>query len=290
MPRTRWGFGVAATIEPVVIRAAAEMAESLGYHSFWVNDTPGGDGLAALAEAATDTAIVKLGIGVIPLSRRSPTDIVARISALNGAQAHGGQAGDVIESQGEPVRITGVNLPLDRLLLGVGSGEGGAGALERVREGVAALRAHLDVPIIISALGPRMSGLAGEIADGVLFNWLTPEYAARSVRWVQDGARRAGRDLPRTYAYVRVSLGEEARARFTREANRYGAVPAYASHFRRMGVAPLGTGIVASEAREVRARLAAWDGVLDEVVVRAITAGDSLEETLALVQAGAPLP
>lgn len=270
MTESRRGFGVAAAISPEVIRTAAQLAESLGYHSFWVNDTPQGDGLEALAGAASVTSTIKLGVGVIPLSRRPADQIVAQLRTMDGSR--GGAA----------------RLPLDRLWLGVGSGAGGAGAMKRVRDGLETLNAEANTSVFLSALGPRMSRLCGEAADGVLFNWLTPEFALTANDWVRDGARKAERDVPILASYVRVSLGDAGAARFEQEAGRYGSIPQYADHFKRMGVAPVETGICASTAEDIQRGLERWDGVLDEVVVRSITPSDTLEETLALVRAAAP--
>ena len=36
-----------------------------------------------------------------------------------------------------------------------------------------------------------MCHLAGEVADGVLLNWLTPEHVVRSAEWVRAGAQAA---------------------------------------------------------------------------------------------------
>lgn len=271
MAESRRGFGVAAAISPDVIRAAAQLAESLGYHSFWVNDTPQGDGLDALAEAAMVTTTIKLGVGVIPLSRRPADQIVRQLRTLDGSR--GGVA----------------RLPVDRLWLGVGSGAGGAGAMQRVLDGLETLNREANTTVFISALGPRMSRLAGQLADGVLFNWLTPEFAREANEWVREGARTAGRPVPILASYVRVCLGEEGAARFAQEAGRYGAIPQYADHFARMGVAPVETGIRGTTASDIQRGLVRWDGVLDEVIVRSITPSDTLEETLALVRAGAPV-
>lgn len=53
-----------------------------------------------------------------------------------------------------------------------------------------------DVPIYIGATGDQMLELAGEIADGVLLNYLvSPQYNDRAIERVSAGARRAGRTL-----------------------------------------------------------------------------------------------
>jgi alkanesulfonate monooxygenase SsuD/methylene tetrahydromethanopterin reductase-like flavin-dependent oxidoreductase (luciferase family) len=254
---TARGFAVFAGIPPEIIRATAREAEARDFASFWVNHPGPVDGLGSLAQAATETRRMDLGVGVIPLHTRGPEDIVA------GVRQHG--------------------LAPTRLLLGVGSPN--PQALRRVREGVAAMRKNLQTRIIVAALGPKMCHLAGEVADGVLFNWLTPEYARRSAELVQAGAKAAGRPTPRTYAYVRVALGPAAGARLHDEGGRYAAIPAYGAHFDRMGVKPVDTGIAAGSAADIEAGLAAWQGAVDEIVLRAIVANDTAEDHLTLLRA-----
>src|SRR5689334_20672605 len=58
------GFGVAGALPHDIIRTLAPAAEAAGYGAFWVNDTPQGDGLAALAVAAAVTKTIRLGVGV----------------------------------------------------------------------------------------------------------------------------------------------------------------------------------------------------------------------------------
>jgi alkanesulfonate monooxygenase SsuD/methylene tetrahydromethanopterin reductase-like flavin-dependent oxidoreductase (luciferase family) len=251
------GFALFAGTAPGVIQATAREAEALGYHSFWVNHPGATDGLAALALAARETQRIDLGVGVIPLHTRGPQSIA-----------------EGVRSQA---------LPLDRLLLGVGSPN--PASLKRVREGVAALRGQLRTRLVVAALGPQMCRLAGEVADGVLFNWLTPEYARRAAEWVRAGATAAGRPAPTLYAYVRVALGSAAHERLNEEGGRYAGIPAYAAHFERMGIKPVETAIAAQDARGVATALRAWEGAIDHVVLRAITAKDTVEENLALVRA-----
>jgi 5,10-methylenetetrahydromethanopterin reductase len=53
-----------------------------------------------------------------------------------------------------------------------------------------------DVPIYIGATGMQMMELTGEIADGVVLNYLvSPAYNERALEHLEAGARRAGRDL-----------------------------------------------------------------------------------------------
>jgi alkanesulfonate monooxygenase SsuD/methylene tetrahydromethanopterin reductase-like flavin-dependent oxidoreductase (luciferase family) len=256
------GIAVFAGIPQDVIRAVSRETEALGYGSFWVNHPPSVDGLAALGAAARETGRVDLGVGVIPLTGRGPESIIAGVRAQQ--------------------------LPVDRLLLGIGSPN--PGALRRVREAVGALRRGLACRVVVAALGPKMCGLAGEIAEGVLLNWLTPEHARRSAEWVRAGAAAAGRSVPRIAAYVRVAIGPAARDRLRGEAARYGAIPAYAASFQRMGADPMETCVAVDRADGVGPALAIWDEVVDDVVVRVLPAADDAEGHLAVVRAAAPRP
>jgi alkanesulfonate monooxygenase SsuD/methylene tetrahydromethanopterin reductase-like flavin-dependent oxidoreductase (luciferase family) len=244
-----------------MIRALAAATEDAGYHTFWVNDTPNGDGLAALAEAAAVTSGIRLGVGVIPLDRQ-PAEVIAR-------------------------RVRELALPQERLVVGVGSGNH-QGGLARTREGAAALEDRLEAVVVVGALGPRMCALAGELADGVLLNWLTPEYVPPSAALTDDAAREAGRPRPLIMGYVRTVFGPGAQEVFAREAARYASFPAYAANFARMGTPAAETGVVGDTPAEIQAGLEPFTDVLDETVVRAITGDESVEAYLALLEAAAP--
>src|SRR3712207_3276296 len=160
--RAGWrGFGVAGALPHDIIRAIAAAAEAAGYHTFWVNDTPQGDGLASLRAATEVTAEIQLGVGVIPLDRQ-PAEVIAQ-------------------------RVDELGLPQQRLIVGIGSGNR-KGGLARVREGAATLEERLEAPIVVGALGPNMCALAGRSSDGVLLNWLTAEYVAPSAAIVTMAA------------------------------------------------------------------------------------------------------
>jgi alkanesulfonate monooxygenase SsuD/methylene tetrahydromethanopterin reductase-like flavin-dependent oxidoreductase (luciferase family) len=254
------GFALFAATPTDVIRATAREAEALGYSSFWVNHPGKTDGLASLAAAAAETRRVDLGVGVIPLHTRPAENIVEGVRAQK--------------------------LPLPRLLLGVGSPN--PRSLQRVRDGVAAIRRELQTRVIVAALGPKMCHLAGEVADGVLLNWVTPEYARRSADMVRAGAAAAKRQPPTIFSYVRLAIGAAAMPTLQEESNRYGAIPAYAANFERMGVKPIETTIAATTPADVRVALTKWNGAVDQLVFRAIVANDTVEENLALVRAAKP--
>ncbi|MEZ4506207.1 MAG: hypothetical protein R2848_10320 [Thermomicrobiales bacterium] len=120
----------------------------------------------ALRRAAEVTSRIRLGVGVIPIDRRSPDSIVQAIEQST--------------------------LPKDRLIVGVGAGGELYGSLDNVRGAVRTIREQAGVPVAVGALGPRMVALAAREADAVLLNWLTPRQAKLSPR--RSGAIRSQGD------------------------------------------------------------------------------------------------
>jgi alkanesulfonate monooxygenase SsuD/methylene tetrahydromethanopterin reductase-like flavin-dependent oxidoreductase (luciferase family) len=259
MPTSR-GLGIAGSLDHRIVRRVAAAVEQAGYSSFWANDTPGGEGLASLAAAARVTDSIDLGVGVIPVDRTSADQIAARLVELG--------------------------LPLGRVIVGAGSGGAKSGTVELVRDAVEALKRLVPVRVYVGALGPRMTRLGGELADGLLLSWLTPDVAPLCADLVREAAGSAGRSAPATATYLRVSL-PEGESRLIEEANRYAGFPAYAAHFARMGVTAKDTTISGPES-EIQRRLGRFEGLLDEVVVRAIASEETAEAYLALVEAAAP--
>jgi 5,10-methylenetetrahydromethanopterin reductase len=98
------------------------------------------------------------------------------------------------------------------------------------------------VKIYLSALGPKALELAGQIADGVLLNWLPPEVVPRAIAHLQTGAGRAGRALDdfEIAGYIRTCVTDDteaARAWLAREITGYATVDSYARFFRASGYA-----------------------------------------------------
>jgi alkanesulfonate monooxygenase SsuD/methylene tetrahydromethanopterin reductase-like flavin-dependent oxidoreductase (luciferase family) len=130
------------------------------------------------------------------------------------------------------------------------------------------------VPIYVGALGPRMCRLAGRIADGVLFYFMTPEGVRRALAGVAEGAREAGRDPADVDVFIRLPVAAEepeetARFMGRRMLTGYAIVPAYNASLGRQGFE--------EEAREIadawsagerdRATEAFSDRMLDELFV-----------------------
>jgi alkanesulfonate monooxygenase SsuD/methylene tetrahydromethanopterin reductase-like flavin-dependent oxidoreductase (luciferase family) len=143
------------------------------------------------------------------------------------------------------------------------------------------------VRLVLAAMGPKMSAFAGAEWDGVFFNWITSEFAAKARGWVEEGAREAGRDTPPVFGYVRTAVGPDAEERLAKDESFYRDMhQGYRRHFDRQG-APEGTvGVAAEEAGEAQEELSRYRA-LDTAVVRAL-ASATFEDMSALAEAAAP--
>ena len=252
------GFGIAAATLSSLIAPLAAAAEKNGYDTFWVNDTPGSDGFEALQRAASETSRIRLGVGVIPIDRRSPDAIVRAVEQSN--------------------------LPKERLIVGIGAGGELYGSLDNVRSGIETIRQGAQVAVAVGALGPKMVALAAEDAEAVLLNWLTPRHAKLStqeVRKRQEADRRC-----EVIAYVRVAL-PEGFEQLAGEGDRYATFPAYARHFARMQAQPLDTCAYGNR-EKIQAGLSAFDEFVDETVVRAVSERETLDAYLGILRAARP--
>jgi alkanesulfonate monooxygenase SsuD/methylene tetrahydromethanopterin reductase-like flavin-dependent oxidoreductase (luciferase family) len=258
----RVGYGITGDLDPEAVRPLAAAVERAGMRTLWVNQPSRGDALETMAAAAEATSTLRVASGVLPVDHLRADDIVRRVRELQ--------------------------LPLDRIVLGVGASRGPS-PLTTVRKAVATLRAGLGTPVVVGALGPRMRRLAARESDGLLLNWLTPSAARSAVadkdRDLADGGTDAGITRAAVALYVRCALGAEAGAVARREADRYAGIPSYAANFARLGFSPLESAVLADTPEALRAGLAPYTQVLDETVVRGVTASNTLAEHLALVTA-----
>jgi probable F420-dependent oxidoreductase len=186
-------------------RRVAARVEELGYDSVWLADTGAGpDAFVLGAAVATATTRLRIGTAVIPAYTRSPSVMAAGAGSL--AQLAPGRV------------VLGIGASSDTIVNAWG-GVPFARPLTRIRETVGVLRAMLagervtfegrtirtrgfrlislppqPVPIYLAALMPPMLELAGEIADGVILNFMPVEAVPRMLEHVRRGAERAGRD------------------------------------------------------------------------------------------------
>jgi alkanesulfonate monooxygenase SsuD/methylene tetrahydromethanopterin reductase-like flavin-dependent oxidoreductase (luciferase family) len=97
-----------------------------------------------------------------------------------------------------------------------------------------------QVRIYLGALNEGMLRLGGEVADGVLMNWIPPHAIPEMVKVVRAGAEAAGRDPEEIdiACYVRTCVSSDVaptREHLRRELTGYTPVPTYRKQFIRAG-------------------------------------------------------
>jgi probable F420-dependent oxidoreductase len=281
-------------------RQAARWADELGYRSFWTAETTGPEAFTTLAAVGAEVPSLDLGTGVIALQLRTPplaAMAAATLQALHPdreillgvgisspvvtAQWHGAPYGE------RPLQHVREYVTLLRACLS-GESVSFAGDFYEIRRFRLGVRLGERRPkIVVGALNPGMLRLAGEVADGVLLNYLPASHVPWSVEQV-----RAGGDAT-VYAYVHVGVCDRADGveAARRDLFSYVVVDAYARNFERAGFA--------EEVAAVRERHGAGDreGALAAVSDRMIDAidimGDADEVARAVqayVDAGVEVP
>lgn len=281
-------------------RQAARWADELGYRSFWTAETTGPEAFATLAAVGAEVPSLDLGTGVIALQLRTPplaAMAAATLQALHPdreillgvgisspvvtAQWHGAPYGD------RPLQHVREYVTLLRACLS-GESVSFAGDFYEIRRFRLGVRLGDRRPkIVVGALNPAMLRLAGEVADGVLLNYLPASHVPWSVEQV-----RAGGDAT-VYAYVHVGVCDRAEGvdAARRDLFSYAVVDAYARNFERAGFA--------DEVAAVRERHGAGDreGALAAVSDRMIDAIDIMGDAgevagavQAYVDAGVEVP
>jgi alkanesulfonate monooxygenase SsuD/methylene tetrahydromethanopterin reductase-like flavin-dependent oxidoreductase (luciferase family) len=207
------------------LRAAGREAARLGFESLWTPALGVPDPFHVCAAWSADTP-VRTGISVIPAARMwHPLSLASQAATVgmlsNGRFAlgigTGGYGSRFWASIGLPDRPIAVMRDYLTVLRGLLAGQ-------TVTYEGPALRMHGasigwqpvagGVPVYLGALGAQMLRLAGELADGTLLNWATPDRIERSRHLVAEGAARAGRDpaeVPLTM-YIRVCVDDDVDA------------------------------------------------------------------------------
>jgi probable F420-dependent oxidoreductase len=269
----------------------ARRAEELGYDSFWTAEVNGTEAFSLLAAAGAAAPSLGLGTGVIPLQIRSPMlvamagatlqalhpdrDIILGIgisSPVVTERWHGVAYGEKPLARvreyltlvkeclsGESVSFQGDFYEVSRFRLGVRLGE-------------------RKPKIVVGALNPGMLELSGELADGVLLNYLP----ASHVPWSVEQIRKGGDATVYAYVHAGVCEREQGIEAARRDLFSYAVVDAYARNFERAGY-----GDAVAEIRErhkAKDREGAVAAVSDDMVDGIDVMGDA-DHVRATVQA-----
>jgi probable F420-dependent oxidoreductase len=242
-----------ATLSAAEFVAVARETEARGYHAAWTGEAGGYDAVTLMATIATHTERLHVGSAVVPVQTRTPVVLGQSAATLNHLA---------------PGRVVlGIGLS-SKVIVGDWHGLPFAPSLQQIREAVQIIRMvasgervnfegtfyrvknfRLAAPpptppvrVVLAALGPEMLELAGEIADGVVLNWIPPETVRVSIEHLETGARKAGRTLAgfEIASFIRTCVTDDqaaARETLARDITGYATVDAYASFFRSAGFA-----------------------------------------------------
>jgi F420-dependent oxidoreductase-like protein len=204
-----WGLGIG----PKDQLALVQEAERLGYDSLWTAEAYGSDAATILAWLAAGTSTIKLGSGIFQMPGRSPAMAAmtaATIDDLSGGRMilgigssgpqvaegwHGQRFARQLQRTREYVAVVRMALARERvefqgetleLPLPDGPGKALKLTIKPVQE---------RIPIYLAAIGPKNTALAGEIADGWIPTFFSPEHTGELRALLQQGASRTGRSL-----------------------------------------------------------------------------------------------
>jgi F420-dependent oxidoreductase-like protein len=204
-----WGLGLTAADQ---LRLVQE-AERLGYDSVWAAEAYGSDAATVLAWLAGQTEHILLGSAIFQMPARSPAMTAmtaATLDQLSGGRFrlglgpsgpqvaegwHGQRFARQLQRTREYVEVVRLALRRERLeyqgeTLELPLPDGPGKALKLM---IAPVQER--IPIYLAAIGPRNVTLAGEIADGWLPAFFSPEHVAGFRPLLEEGAARAGRSL-----------------------------------------------------------------------------------------------
>jgi F420-dependent oxidoreductase-like protein len=204
-----WGLGMSAQDQLAVVREA----ERLGYDSVWTAEAYGSDAATVLAWLAAQTTDIRLGSAIFQMPGRS-----AAMTAMTAA---------TIDELSGGRMILGIGSSGPQVAEGW-HGQRFAQQLQRTREYVAVVRKALSrerlefhgetlelplpdgpgkplkltispvqerIPIYLAAIGPKNTALAGEIADGWIPTFFSPDHVGDLRALLDEGAARSGRSL-----------------------------------------------------------------------------------------------
>ena len=200
-----WGLGLTAEQQLEIVREA----ESAGFDSVWAAEAYGSDTATVLAWLASNTERIRIGSAIFQMPARTPAMTAMTAATLDnisdgrmilgigssGPQVaegwHGQPFARQLQRTREYVEILRKALARERL---EHDGEiytlplpDGPGKALKLTIGTVQER----IPIYVAAIGPKNTTLTGEIADGWLPAFFSPEHVGEFRELLEEGAARA---------------------------------------------------------------------------------------------------
>src|SRR6476660_6536686 len=204
-----WGLGLTSQDQLEIVQEA----ERLGYDSVWTAEAYGSDAATILGWLAGQTSTIKIGSAIFQMPARSAAMTAmtaATLDQLSGGRMllgigssgpqvaegwHGQRFARQIQRTREYVAVVRKALARERLEfhgetielpLPDGPGKALKLTIAPVQE---------QIPIYLAAIGPKNTALAGEIADGWIPTFFSPEHVSGLRALLEEGAQRSGRSL-----------------------------------------------------------------------------------------------
>src|SRR3954447_6826133 len=204
-----WGLGLTPEDQLDIVREA----ERLGYDSVWAAEAYGSDAATILGWIAGQTERIRIGSAIFQMPARSPAMTAmtaATLDQLSGGRMllgigssgpqvaegwHGQRFGRQLQRTREYVAVVRKALSRERLefhgeTLELPLPDGPGKALKLT---IAPVQDR--IPIYLAAIGPKNTQLAGEVADGWIPIFFSPENVGDLRPLLEEGAARAGRSL-----------------------------------------------------------------------------------------------
>lgn len=185
---------------------AAQLADDLGYDSFWLPEAWGYEVFSLLTELAVKTKRIRLGTGIVNVYSRSPGLLAMHAATLDEISEGrfmlgiGTSGKRVIEGfHGRPfekplTQVRDVIKVVRTLLAGGKLHEAGAELVDYRPFELAFKPARPNVPIYVAALKQKAIESIGELADGWIPTFWPYDKLQVGRDWIAAGAKRAGRD------------------------------------------------------------------------------------------------
>jgi F420-dependent oxidoreductase-like protein len=277
------------------IKRSAEVASDAGAATLWLGEVGNWDPLTLLTVLGHEPEVPRLGTAIVRTYPRHPLALAAQALTIQVATGNGLVLGlgpshaPVIEGQygmsfAAPARnmrdYLGALMPLLRgeSVAYEGAYWTAAGQLD--------LPGAMPPPVLVAALGPRMLGVAGELADGVITTWAGAGTVAEYViPTLHKAAGDAGRDdVLEVVAQVPVCVTSDpdgVRRLVDDQLAMARDLPSYRAIFEREGVAgPGGTIIAGDEERVARDIRRYADAGATEFLVTPVGPAEDVERTI----------
>lgn len=240
-------FGSSRNIDD--LKKQVQVANNLGYSTFWTPQIFNLDALTALAVIAESVEGIRLGTSVIPTYPRHPMMLAQQALTVN--QVSNGRLDLGIGLSHKPVveGMWGISFDapvghmsdyLQILMALLHDGTISYGGKHLTSRGGIDVPADAP-PVLVAALGPQMLKLVGRVADGTV-TWMTgPETIRNHISPVINAAaEEAERPVPQVIAAVPVCITSDldiAEEYAKRDFGFYGDLPSYRAMLEREGLA-----------------------------------------------------